>query len=277
MNGDTNVNYINSTTNNNENPSISQIIVTNGVDNYYRKAWIGHVTSAIQSTASWTCWISITGNAATASNVPWGWVTSKPTTIAWYGITDAATTTQLSLKSDIPIWWATSIMTGNLVANRVLVSDGSGKVWASTVTSTELWYLTWVTSNVQTQLNGKIWWTGANGYMWKFTWTSSIWNSLVYDNGTNIWIWTISPWQKLTVAWTIESTSGWIKFPDGTTQTTSANQQYLFKAQFWLDYFYVNGSYVLPFSQEVYDVGNMYNNANYTVTIPKKLILWILY
>ena len=42
-----------------------------------------------------------------------------------------------------------------LTANRVLISNGSGQVSVSTVTSTELGYLDGVTSNIQTQLNGK--------------------------------------------------------------------------------------------------------------------------
>ena len=40
-------NYINSNTGNNENPSISQIIVTNGSDNYYRKASLSHLKSSL--------------------------------------------------------------------------------------------------------------------------------------------------------------------------------------------------------------------------------------
>ena len=40
-------NYINSNTSNNENPSVSQVIVTNGSDNYYRKAGIYHVSDKI--------------------------------------------------------------------------------------------------------------------------------------------------------------------------------------------------------------------------------------
>lgn len=39
--------YINSTTSNNENPSISQILVTNGTDNFYRKASIAHLQNSI--------------------------------------------------------------------------------------------------------------------------------------------------------------------------------------------------------------------------------------
>lgn len=43
----------------------------------------------------------------------------------------------------------------NLTASRALVSDASGKVAVSGVTSTELGYLDGVTSKIQTQLNGK--------------------------------------------------------------------------------------------------------------------------
>ena len=50
---------------------------------------------------------------------------------------------------------ATSIVSNNLTASRALVSDGSGKVAVSAVTSTELGYLDGVTSAIQTQLNGK--------------------------------------------------------------------------------------------------------------------------
>ena len=50
---------------------------------------------------------------------------------------------------------ASSIITSNLTASRALVSDTNGKVAVSAVTSTELGYLDGVTSNVQTQLNGK--------------------------------------------------------------------------------------------------------------------------
>ena len=46
-NGYINTNYINSNTSNNENPTISQIIVTNGSDNYYRKASLAHFKSAL--------------------------------------------------------------------------------------------------------------------------------------------------------------------------------------------------------------------------------------
>lgn len=50
---------------------------------------------------------------------------------------------------------ASTIASSNLTANRALISNGSGKVAVSAVTSTELGYLDGVTSNVQTQLDGK--------------------------------------------------------------------------------------------------------------------------
>jgi len=51
---------------------------------------------------------------------------------------------------------ATTITGSDLTASRALVSNTSGKVAASSVTSTELSYLSGVTSSVQTQLTGKI-------------------------------------------------------------------------------------------------------------------------
>jgi hypothetical protein len=50
---------------------------------------------------------------------------------------------------------ATTIDSENLTVSRALVSDASGKVAVSDITSTELSYLDNVTSNIQTQLDGK--------------------------------------------------------------------------------------------------------------------------
>lgn len=51
---------------------------------------------------------------------------------------------------------ATTITSSNLTASRALISNASGKVAVSDVTSTELGYLDGVTSNVQTQLNNRV-------------------------------------------------------------------------------------------------------------------------
>jgi hypothetical protein len=57
-------------------------------------------------------------------------------------------------KQDTITGAATTIISSNLTASRVLVSDGSGKVSANTVTTTTLGYLD-ATSSIQTQLNAK--------------------------------------------------------------------------------------------------------------------------
>ena len=64
--------------------------------------------------------------------------------------------TALTSKQDVVVGAASTITENNLTVNRVLVSNSSGKVAVSTVTSTELGYLDGVTSNVQTQLNNKL-------------------------------------------------------------------------------------------------------------------------
>ena len=67
-----------------------------------------------------------------------------------------ATQTALDGKQATITGAATTIDTEDLTASRALVSDGSGKVAVSDVTSTELGYLDGVTSAVQTQINSKI-------------------------------------------------------------------------------------------------------------------------
>ena len=68
---------------------------------------------------------------------------------------DIVTKEKLETKQDIITGAATTITDDNLTVSRALVSDTSGKVAVSPVTSTELGYLDGVTSNVQTQLDSK--------------------------------------------------------------------------------------------------------------------------
>ena len=63
--------------------------------------------------------------------------------------------TLIAAKQDKVSGGASTILSSNLTASRALVSNASGKVAVSPVTSTELGYLDGVTSNIQTQLNGK--------------------------------------------------------------------------------------------------------------------------
>lgn len=62
---------------------------------------------------------------------------------------------QLSNKQNTITGAATTITNSNLATNCALVSNASGKVAASTVTSTQLGYLSGATSNIQTQLDDK--------------------------------------------------------------------------------------------------------------------------
>ena len=59
-------------------------------------------------------------------------------------------------KQDTVTGGASTIVDSNLTADRALVSNSSGKVATSAVTSTELGYLDGVTSAIQTQLNAKV-------------------------------------------------------------------------------------------------------------------------
>ena len=68
----------------------------------------------------------------------------------------SAITSQItSVDNKITKGGASTLAGTNLTANRALVSNSSGKVGVSAVTSTELGYLDGVTSAIQTQLNGK--------------------------------------------------------------------------------------------------------------------------
>ena len=50
---------------------------------------------------------------------------------------------------------ATTVTSSDLTASKALVSNANGKIDVSAVTSTELGYVSGVTSAIQTQLNGK--------------------------------------------------------------------------------------------------------------------------
>jgi hypothetical protein len=73
---------------------------------------------------------------------------------------------------------ASTIATSNLTVSRALNSDASGKVVVSTTTSTELGYLSGVTSSIQTQLNSKQVGLNGTGFV-KATGTT-----ISYDNST---------------------------------------------------------------------------------------------
>lgn len=98
------------------------------------------------------------GTLVTAGAADLNKLTGLATTAAELGHVAGVTSaiqTQLNGKQATITGAATTIASANLTASRVLVSDASGKVTVSTVTPTQLGYLSDVTSNLQAQLATK--------------------------------------------------------------------------------------------------------------------------
>jgi hypothetical protein len=78
--------------------------------------------------------------------------TTTDTELGYVSGVTSSIQTQLNAKQATITGGATTIASSNLTASRALVSDGSGKVGVSTVTDTELGYVSGATSNIQTQI-----------------------------------------------------------------------------------------------------------------------------
>lgn len=98
--------------------------------------------------------IGITATAAEINKLDG--LTATTTELNYIDGVTSAIQGQLDSKQAVITGGATTILTSNLTKNRALVSDSDGKVAVSAITSTELGYLDGVTSNIQTQINGKI-------------------------------------------------------------------------------------------------------------------------
>ena len=92
----------------------------------------------------------------------------------------------LSGKPTIPT--ALNDLTTDLTASKALVSDANGKVSASSVTSTELGYVSGVTSAIQTQLNGKLG-TSGDGSSTTVTFTDAQTRTNVATGETQATLW----------------------------------------------------------------------------------------
>lgn len=95
-----------------------------------------------------------------------------------------------------------------------------------TVCILSVWYATisnvWTnTSTLEVNTWSTLSATSWNQLLWNFEFLKSKTEN-ISSNWWNIGIWVENPWQKLSVAWTIESITWWYKFPDGTIQTTKA-------------------------------------------------------
>jgi len=121
--------------------------------------------------------------------------TGKITAVAGTASTDVVVKSQLDLKANID----SPTFTGTVV----LPSTTS----IGAITNTELSYVDGVTSSIQTQLNGKqatltnpVTGTGTTNFLSKFTGTTALGNSLLFDNGTNVGIGTTNPRARLDLA-----------------------------------------------------------------------------
>ncbi len=101
---------------------------------------------------------NLTASRALASNSS-GKVAVSTVTATELGYVSGVTSaiqTQLGGKQATITGGATTIASSNLTASRALSSDSNGKVASSTVTATELGYVSGVTGAIQTQLNAKM-------------------------------------------------------------------------------------------------------------------------
>lgn len=130
--------------------------------------YVSGVTSAIQTQLN-AKQATITGGATTIATTNLtvsralvsdgtGKVATATTTSTELGYVNGVTSaiqTQLNAKQATITGAATSVVTNNLSASVAVVSDASGKLSSSSVTSTELGYVSGVTSDIQTQINSK--------------------------------------------------------------------------------------------------------------------------
>jgi hypothetical protein len=96
---------------------------------------------------------NLSGNASTASSIA-----GLTATVTELNYTDGVTSsiqTQLDAKQATITGGASTITSSNLTTSRALIANVSGKVDVSTVTSTELGYVSGVTSAIQTQISAK--------------------------------------------------------------------------------------------------------------------------
>lgn len=89
--------------------------------------------------------------------------------------------TQINAKQPTITGGASTITSNNLTVSRALVSDGSGKVAVSDITSTELGYLDGIKSNIQAQIDGK----AASGHTHSYAGSSSVGGAATSANKLN--------------------------------------------------------------------------------------------
>lgn len=126
-----------------------------GYDSENEKLYIGNNSGGV-TLINPTYTLSSFGVTATAAELnTLDGITASTTELNYVDGVTSSIQAQLNAKQSNITGGASSIVSNNLTAGRVLISDSSGKVAVSAVTTTELGYLDGVTSSVQTQINSK--------------------------------------------------------------------------------------------------------------------------
>lgn len=110
------------------------------------------------------------------------------------------------------------------LGNDTVVVDASGNLWVGTVspwTKLEVagqikitWGTPWAGKVLTSDAVGLATWSaagvsgGQTSYITRWLSATTLGTGTIYDNGTNIWVGTVSPWAKLEVAWQVKITWG---------------------------------------------------------------------
>jgi hypothetical protein len=154
-------NYVNFNTSETENPTISSFITSNG-DGWSRKSSIAHVRNQLGNYGGWITGISFAN------------VSSKPTTISGYGITDAITTGNIGSQS---VNYASTAGSADNIDGRGFRNTGSNDaVAANTLDSNGVTYVTDVDGS-STNLTGN----ATDGALYSQVYSSS-WQHQIYGD-----------------------------------------------------------------------------------------------
>lgn len=198
-----------------ENKTLAQVIGSAYVPST-RTLTINGTAFDLSANRSWTVGDVRTdgsySNPSWISALAWSKITGTPTTLSGYGITDAVpssrtitingVTQDLSANRTFNVGTVTSVglssaTSGVTIGSTPVTSSGTITLAIATATATQNGLLSstdWSTfNNKQNALTNPVTGTGTTNYLAKFTGSTTVGNSQIFDNGTNVGIGTASP------------------------------------------------------------------------------------